>query len=91
MPSMEGAIKRAVEEYNRYRSPEATATLVGLEGERFLIEFRGPFCLSCGVYDYFEDLIYELKRWTPAKFKIARIEERADGSFIVAYEPSPNE
>ena len=25
------------------------------------IEFRGPFCDTCGVYDYCEDLVYELK------------------------------
>ncbi|HID16813.1 TPA: hypothetical protein EYP26_00815 [Candidatus Bathyarchaeota archaeon] len=42
---MEGVIKKAVEEYNRYRSPGATASFIGFEGERFLVEFPGAFPL----------------------------------------------
>jgi hypothetical protein len=52
---------RAIEVYNRYRSPEATAKLVVVEKDGFVIEFEGTFCLSCGVRDYFEDFIYELE------------------------------
>jgi hypothetical protein len=54
-------VLRAVEVFNRYRSPEATAKLVGWEKDGFVIEFTGAFCLSCGVRDYFEDFIYELE------------------------------
>ena len=54
-------ILRAVEVYNRYRSPEATAKLLKLEEDGFTIEVKGSFCQSCGVQDYFEDFVYELK------------------------------
>jgi len=54
-------VLRTIEVYNRYRSPEATAKLVGMEKDGFVIEFEGAFCLSCGVRDYFEDFIYELE------------------------------
>ena len=54
-------VLRTIEVYNRYRSPEATAKLVGMEKDGFVIEFEGSFCLSCGVRDYFEDFIYELE------------------------------
>ena len=46
---------RTIEVYNRYRSPEATAKLVGIKKDGFIIEFKGAFCQSCGVNDYFED------------------------------------
>ncbi|HDQ05622.1 MAG TPA: hypothetical protein ENN36_02725 [Candidatus Bathyarchaeota archaeon] len=55
------SVLRAIEVYNRYRSPEATAKLVGIQKDCFIIEFKGPFCESCGVNDYFEDFIYELE------------------------------
>ena len=55
-------LERAVEEYNRYRSPEAVARLIKLEGEEALLEFTGSFCETCGVYDWLEDFIYEVKR-----------------------------
>jgi hypothetical protein len=54
-------VLKAIASYNRYRSPEATAKLVKLQKDKFTIEFSGPFCLGCGVSDYFEDFIYELK------------------------------
>lgn len=52
---------KAIELYNRYRSPEATAKLVSVEKNVSVIEFKGAFCLSCGVRDFFEDFIYELE------------------------------
>jgi hypothetical protein len=67
--SMNGAVDahlndlvlRTIEVYNRYRSPEATAKLVGIKKDGFIIDFKGPFCQSCGVNDYFEDFIHELE------------------------------
>ena len=54
-------VSRAITVYNKYRSPEATAKLVGTEKDGFIIEFEGPFCKSCGVTEYFEDFIYDLE------------------------------
>jgi len=54
-------VLRTVEIYNRYRSPEATTKLLDLDNEGFTIEFEGPFCQGCGLQEYFEDFIYELK------------------------------
>ena len=55
------SILKAVENYNKYRSPEATAKLVEVGKHGFILEFEGVFCSSCGVHDYFEDFIYELE------------------------------
>ncbi|KON32880.1 hypothetical protein AC477_02330, partial [miscellaneous Crenarchaeota group-1 archaeon SG8-32-1] len=55
------SILKAVEEYNKYRSPEATAKLIEIQKHEFVVEFEGPFCSSCGVQDYIEDFIYELE------------------------------
>lgn len=48
-------ILETIEEYNRYRIPEAKARLVSLAGNKFKIEFTGSLCYTCGFYDYFED------------------------------------
>ena len=62
METLEEIIRRAVEEYNRYRSPEAVARVLEFKEGSVLIEFSGTFCETCGVYDWLEDFIYELER-----------------------------
>ncbi len=52
-------LKKAIEIYNRYRSPEATARLLEVRGQELVVEFEGPFCDTCGVVDWLEDLVYE--------------------------------
>jgi len=77
---------RAIEVYNRYRSPEATAKLVGMEKDRFILEFEGPFCQSCGVNDYFEDFIHELETVSRAfRVEVKETESAGPQSFRVRY------
>ncbi|MFB6113954.1 MAG: hypothetical protein ABEJ58_07615 [Halodesulfurarchaeum sp.] len=54
-------LSRAIETYNEYRSPMASATLVRTTEEEFVVRFEGPFTRMCCDYDYFEDLVYELQ------------------------------
>lgn len=76
----------AIEIYNRYRSPEATAKLVGIEKDGFIIEFEGPFCLSCNVNDYFEDFIHELETITKSfRVEVKETEPSGPQSFRVRY------
>ena len=79
-------VLRAIEVYNKYRSPEATAKLVEVEKDGFIIDFEGSFCMSCGVRDYFGDFIYELETINK-KFKLELAETKPTGpqSFRVRY------
>ena len=54
-------IDEAIERYNRYRSPESTARLVRIEGDRVIVYFDGSFCLTCGINDWVEDLVFVLE------------------------------
>lgn len=51
--------KEATIKFNMYRSPEATAEIVEVSDDYVLVKMTGPFCRSCGVYDYFEDIAVE--------------------------------
>ena len=81
---MEGMIpkivKKAVEEFNKYRSPEAKANLISI-GKSLRIEFTGVFCKTWGFYDYFEDfrLILEEKE---LKTKTGEVEEIGEGAVV---------
>ena len=55
-------VDRAVEEYNRFRSPEAVVRIVERREDGFVAKFSGSFCATCGVYDWLEDLRYEIRR-----------------------------
>jgi superoxide reductase len=57
----EEKLKESISEYNKYRTPEATAKLVSIENNRLKIEFKGHFCFTCGFYDYFDDLRFLLE------------------------------
>ena len=84
-------VSRAIEVYNRYRSPEATAKLVGVEKDGFIIEFEGPFCMSCGVRDYFEDFIHELEDISrDFSVEVKATEASGPQSFRVRYDVKNN-
>jgi hypothetical protein len=83
---LDDLVLRAIEVFNRYRSPEATAKLVGVEKDGFIIEFEGPFCMSCGVNDYFEDFIYELENVSRSlRVEVKETEPSGPQSFRVRY------
>ena len=74
-------IEKAIKEYNKYRSPEATARLISINKESFKIEFTGTFCRTCGFYDYFDDLKISLEE-IGLKNKIAEIKEIDEGAVV---------
>jgi len=82
---LKGSVLKAVETYNRYRSPEATAKLVKFEGNELVVDFGGTFCKGCGVYDYFEDFIYELKDMAGVQVEISSFEPKGTEGFRVKY------
>ena len=67
-----------LEKFNKYHSPEATATFLDYKDGLVFVKFSGPFCFSCGVYDYFEDPIQDLD------VEVLEYEESDEG-FIVKY------
>jgi len=77
-------ILEALEEYNRFREPEVKASLISFKDNIFVVKFEGTFCLTCGFYDYFEDLIYILEE-KGVKVEIKNIEEIENGA-VVSYE-----
>lgn len=81
---IEGAIKT----YNMYRSPEVIAELLKIQndGEKFAVSFKGTFCRTCGFYDYFEDLVYEILDEADIHTRVLKLkEEWKTESFIVTY------
>ena len=54
-------VARGLDLYNRYRAPEARATLLSFDGEKLVVRFEGSFCETCGINDWVEDLVYVLR------------------------------
>jgi hypothetical protein len=74
-------IKGAIEEFNKYRSPEATAKLISNRERSFKIEFSGPFCRTCGFHDYFDDLLIFLEN-LGLKAKLGKVKETNSGAVV---------
>jgi len=75
----------AVEEFNKYRSPEAVARLIEFDERHVKIELSGPFCRSCGLYDYFDDLKIELEEKIGGPIEISKIEGGEGVGYLVTY------
>lgn len=87
MRELRKLVEEAVEAYNRYRRPEAVAAVIRLEGGLLTVRFQGPFCATCGVSDWLEDLGYELKALDPAvEFRITRAERTGELEYTVEFE-----
>lgn len=74
-------ISRAIEVFNRFRAPEAVAKLLSVRDDVFEVEFSGPYCKTCGYYDYFEDLVYEADE-VGLKINIVDIKDMADYAIV---------
>lgn len=90
MEGFEESLLKAVEEYNRYRSPEAKASLVKIDDGEVIRDFAGSFCRTCGTYDYLEDLIYELKGISEVEIEIAGHEKQGPEKIRVKYTANPS-
>lgn len=78
---MKEIIEEAIEEYNKYRVPEAKAKLISFDKEVLKIEFKGSFCYSCGFYDFFDDLKIILEE-KGIKTEITNIEGIDEGAIV---------
>jgi len=83
--SFKEVVLKAVEAYNHFRSPEATAKLVTIREDELTVDFKGSFCRTCGAYDYLEDFIYELKDFVDVEMKILSFENYGPGTIRVKY------
>ncbi len=50
-------LKEAIDKFNYFREPEAKAELISFNENEAIVKFSGPFCVTCGIYDYFEDIL----------------------------------
>ena len=85
-PELEQLVRKTVALYNRFRSPEAFSKIIFVSPELVTISFSGSFCYSCGVLDYIEDFVHEVKILTKkAELKVERSRQTSPRSFEADY------
>ncbi len=84
---IEDRFRTAVETYNEYRSPMATATVLDARDRTFRVRFEGPFYRSCCRDDYVDDLRYELDDLgVPVDtIDVERLERTALDTFVATF------
>ena len=83
---LEDYIRKAILLYNRFHSPEAIAKLVLVTPDVVTVSFSGSFCYSCGVMNYLEDFIHDLKILTDkVELKIGKTRQINPRSFEADY------
>ncbi len=87
---LDEVVRKTVQLYNRYRSPEATAKVVSVLPEIVTISFSGSFCYSCGVMEFLEDFVHEFKMLTDkAELKIDKTRQVNPRTFEADYRVKP--
>jgi hypothetical protein len=81
---IKGELIKAIRRYNRYRSPESKAELLNVGVTGFVVKFSGGFCSSCGLYDYFEDLLYAMSEGLRSSLLIEHVKVEGE-AYIVSY------
>lgn len=81
---VEKVIEAAIEEFRKYRYPEADVEFVSLVGSSLKVKFSGHFCETCGYHDYFDDFVIFLEE-KGVKAVRKSVEER-EGESIVIFE-----
>ena len=77
-------VEDAVDEYNKYRSPQVIARLMSIDDESATIRFTGSFCEECGKdndYQFIEYLLGE-KEVEAKTDKITELEE-GEGAIVI--------
>ena len=77
-------IAYCIDEFNKYRSPEAHAEMLAFDGNKITVRFTGHFCKRCGFYDYFDDLkfIFENNGIPIANMNISEVQDGAVVEFL---------
>ncbi len=76
-PFLNELIKKAIEEYNKYRAPESKAKLVKVGKDEVVVDFEGPFCHTCGINEWVEDFVYVLEDLN-VRAKLVKVEDFDD-------------
>jgi len=74
----------AIEKYNKYHSPEATAKFVKYGKNFIVIGFSGPFSMNHCTSDWFDDFKIELEK-KRLKVNIVSLKEK-DGFHLVKFD-----
>ncbi|MEM7822641.1 MAG: hypothetical protein QW703_00130 [Candidatus Aenigmatarchaeota archaeon] len=78
-------ILAAINEYNRYRSPEANAKFIKYDRMSIFIEFSGPFCRTCGFKDWFDDMAFLLQERFGIPVKMKAVQKKGKERFVVKF------
>ncbi len=81
----EEIIESAIESYNEYKADIAKAELVEAGGQKIQVKFKGNFCLSCCMDEYFIDLVYKMKDMD-IETELKDFHQVGDKSFVAEYE-----
>lgn len=78
-------INKAIQTFNKYRGHEVHVTIIEYHDNTLIVDFRGTYCQTCGLYDYFEDLIYEVKDLIDVEITIENAEPVGEDTYRVKY------
>ncbi|HIH90738.1 hypothetical protein [Ignicoccus hospitalis] len=62
--------------------------MIEVKNDEIVVHVKGHICFTCGAYDYFEDLAFELSDVLGREYAVAEEKQLEDGTYIVRYLPA---
>jgi hypothetical protein len=85
METVSEKIVKGIERFNGFRAPEARAELLTMGEREILVRLSGHMCFTCGTFDYFEDLLYEIKD-LGLELRLKKWQRDEENGYLVVYE-----
>jgi hypothetical protein len=83
---LEAELKRTIQLYNRFHSPQVVAKLVVASPMLVTVSFSGGVCYGCGVTDIVDEFSHELKALTGKwELKVNKTRQVTPRSFEADY------
>ncbi|MGB9758802.1 MAG: N-glycosylase/DNA lyase [Thermoproteota archaeon] len=77
-------LMRAIKDFQKFHGKEVVAETLDIEDGKISVLFGGNICNTCGIYDYFEDLLISLEKFSSSSWLIASVED-LQTSYKVTY------
>lgn len=66
---------QAIKDFQKHHGKEVTIEMLNIEDDKIYVLFGGNICNTCSTYDYFEDFIVSLEKFSSSPWIMASVED----------------
>jgi len=68
-------VMNALKDFQKFHGNEVTVEPLTIEDKKISVLFGGNICNTCGIYDYFDDFLISLEKFSSSSWIVASVED----------------